>query len=128
MTKPVRLDKPVIDVIDVSKRFQTEAAADVNVLDHINLSIRENEFVVLLGRSGCGKTTLLNVIAGLTAVSAGEVRVNGERVTGPGKGKGMVFQQNALFPWLTARRNIAFAASNRGLARKAADDLAGDLL
>jgi ABC-type nitrate/sulfonate/bicarbonate transport system ATPase subunit len=128
MTKPVRLDKPVIDVIDVSKRFQTEAAADVNVLDHINLSIRENEFVVLLGRSGCGKTTLLNVIAGLTAVSAGEVRVNGERVTGPGKGKGMVFQQNALFPWLTARRNIAFAASNRGLARKAADDLASDLL
>jgi ABC-type nitrate/sulfonate/bicarbonate transport system ATPase subunit len=128
MTKPVRLDKPVIDVIDVSKRFQTEAAADVNVLDHINLSIRENEFVVLLGRSGCGKTTLLNVIAGLTAVSAGEVRVSGERVTGPGKGKGMVFQQNALFPWLTARRNIAFAASNRGLARKAADDLASDLL
>jgi ABC-type nitrate/sulfonate/bicarbonate transport system ATPase subunit len=64
----------------------------------------------------------------LTPVSAGEVRVNGERVTGPGKGKGMVFQQNALFPWLTARRNIAFAANNRGLARKAADDLASDLL
>ena len=128
MTKPVRLDKPVIDIIDVSKRFQTEAATEVNVLDHINLSIRENEFVVLLGRSGCGKTTLLNVIAGLTPVSTGEVRVNGERVTGPGNGKGMVFQQNALFPWLTARRNIAFAASNRGLARKAADDLASDLL
>lgn len=128
MTKPVRLDKPVIDIIDVSKRFQTEAATEVNVLDHINLSIRENEFVVLLGRSGCGKTTLLNVIAGLTPVSTGEVRVNGERVTGPGKGKGMVFQQNALFPWLTARRNIAFAASNRGLARKAADELANDLL
>jgi ABC-type nitrate/sulfonate/bicarbonate transport system ATPase subunit len=128
MTKPVRLDSPVIEIIDVSKRFQTEAAAAVNVLDHINLSIRENEFVVLLGRSGCGKTTLLNVIAGLTPVSEGEVRVNGERVTGPGKGKGMVFQQNALFPWLTAKRNIAFAAVNRGLARKAADDLASDLL
>jgi ABC-type nitrate/sulfonate/bicarbonate transport system ATPase subunit len=128
MTKPVRLDQPVIDIVDVSKRFQTEGATDVNVLDQINLSIRENEFVVLLGRSGCGKTTLLNVIAGLTPVSAGEVRVNGERVTGPGKGKGMVFQQNALFPWLTARRNIAFAANNRGLARKAADDLASDLL
>ena len=128
MTKPVRLDQPVIDIVDVSKRFQTEGATDVIVLEHINLSIRENEFVVLLGRSGCGKTTLLNVIAGLTPVSAGEVRVNGERVTGPGKGKGMVFQQNALFPWLTARRNIAFAANNRGLARKAADDLASDLL
>ena len=128
MTKPVRLDNPVIEIIDVSKRFQAEAPPAVDVLDHINLSIRENEFVVLLGRSGCGKTTLLNVIAGLTPVSEGEVRVNGERVVGPGKGKGMVFQQNALFPWLTAKRNIAFAAVNRGLARKDADDLADDLL
>jgi ABC-type nitrate/sulfonate/bicarbonate transport system ATPase subunit len=128
MTKPVRLDNAVIEIVDVSKRYQTEGATAVNVLDHINLSIRENEFVVLLGRSGCGKTTLLNVIAGLTPVSEGEVRVNGERVAGPGKGKGMVFQQNALFPWLTAKRNIAFAAINRGLTRKLADNLASDLL
>jgi ABC-type nitrate/sulfonate/bicarbonate transport system ATPase subunit len=85
------------------------------VLASTSLTVAENEFVTLVGRSGCGKTTLLNIIAGLVEPSAGEVLVDGLRVEGPGQGKGMVFQQHALFPWLTARGNVEFAARSRGL-------------
>jgi NitT/TauT family transport system ATP-binding protein len=119
---------PAISVRGLTKRFDGDAADAPPVLAEIDLDIADNEFVVLLGRSGCGKTTLLNAIAGLVRPSAGEVRVDDRVVTGPGGGKGMVFQQNALFPWLTARRNVAFAARNRGLDRDAADDLADELL
>jgi ABC-type nitrate/sulfonate/bicarbonate transport system ATPase subunit len=118
----------MIEIDGVTKSFATDGGDSLLVLDAIDLSVRENEFVVLLGRSGCGKTTLLNIIAGLEQPSAGEVRVAGRRVTGPGGGKGMVFQQNALFPWLTAERNVAFAAHNRGLGRSDAAALARELL
>ena len=113
-----------IEIRSVSKRFGDEP----RVLDSIDLTIADNEFVALLGRSGCGKTTLLNIIAGLLPASEGDVRVNGKLVTGPGGGKGMVFQQGALFPWLTAQRNVEFAALNRGLKRADAASLATDLL
>jgi ABC-type nitrate/sulfonate/bicarbonate transport system ATPase subunit len=102
-----------IEVRGVQKRF-AEGEGSL-VLDGIDLAIQDNEFVTLVGRSGCGKTTLLNVIAGLVAASAGEVRVNGRPVTGPGGGKGMVFQQHALFPWLTALGNIEFGGKSRGV-------------
>jgi ABC-type nitrate/sulfonate/bicarbonate transport system ATPase subunit len=117
-----------ITIHGVGKRFATDPAEMPPVLDRVVLSIAPNEFVALVGRSGCGKTTLLNIIAGLESASEGEVRVGGAVVTGPGGGKGVVFQQNALFPWLTAEGNIAFAARNRGLARAEAGALARDLL
>jgi ABC-type nitrate/sulfonate/bicarbonate transport system ATPase subunit len=117
-----------ITIHGVSKRFATDPAAMPPVLDRVDLSIAPNEFVALVGRSGCGKTTLLNIIAGLDSASEGEVRVGGAAVSGPGGGKGVVFQQNALFPWLTAEGNIAFAARNRGLARAGAAALSRDLL
>ncbi len=105
----------VIEIEGVAKSFPMDRPGSPPVLGSIDLAIRDNEFVVLLGRSGCGKTTLLNIVAGLESATAGEVRVAGRRVTGPGGGKGMVFQQNALFPWLTAAGNVMFAAENRGL-------------
>src|SRR4051812_36786148 len=117
-----------IEVRGVGKRFAADPPGMPPVLARLDLSIAPNEFVALVGRSGCGKTTLLNVIAGLDAASEGEVRVGGVPVTGPGQGKGMVFQQNALFPWLTALGNVVFAARNRGLARAEAEALAQDLL
>jgi ABC-type nitrate/sulfonate/bicarbonate transport system ATPase subunit len=117
---------PAIQAVGLSKSFANDTAAPV--LGAVDLSIGENEFVVLLGRSGCGKTTLLNIIAGLEQPSSGSVRVGGSPVTAPGDGKGMVFQQGALFPWLTAQRNIEFAALNRGVSARDATRLATELL
>jgi ABC-type nitrate/sulfonate/bicarbonate transport system ATPase subunit len=117
---------PKIEIRGVEKRYGDDPGRPP-VLGRIDLDIRENEFVALVGRSGCGKTTLLNIVAGLLEPSAGEVRVDGEAVRGPGRGKGVVFQQHALFPWLTARRNIEFGAKSRGLGpaecRREADQL-----
>jgi ABC-type nitrate/sulfonate/bicarbonate transport system ATPase subunit len=115
-----------IEIAGLAKSFAHDPGPPV--LGAVDLAIAENEFVVLLGRSGCGKTTLLNLVAGLETPSAGRILVGGAAVTGPGDGKGMVFQQGALFPWLTARRNIAFAARNRGLAAGESDRLADELL
>ncbi len=106
-----------VQLCGVTKRYDLGADASLAVLYDLNLSIHDNEFVTLLGRSGCGKTTLLNIIGGLTEASSGEVHVNGVRVTGPGGGKGMVFQQHALFPWLTALGNVEFAGKSRGVPK-----------
>ncbi|MEO8134156.1 MAG: ABC transporter ATP-binding protein [Betaproteobacteria bacterium] len=117
-----------IDIAGVGKRFDTDALLMPPVLDGITLTVAENEFVVLLGRSGCGKTTLLNIIAGLEQPSAGAVRVDDALVVRPGGGKGMVFQHGALFPWLTAQQNVEFAMKNRGVAAAARGTGARELL
>ncbi|MEO6270626.1 MAG: ABC transporter ATP-binding protein [Lautropia sp.] len=117
-----------IEVDEVVKRFGTDPVDMPLVLGGVSLAIRENEFVVLLGRSGCGKTTLLNIIAGLERSSGGEVRVDGAPVVRPGAGKGMVFQQGALFPWLTARQNVLFATRKRRLAAAERQRVASELL
>ncbi|MCP5150707.1 MAG: ABC transporter ATP-binding protein [Ectothiorhodospiraceae bacterium] len=110
---PVNATAPPKIVVDrVAKHFPGDAA-DAPVLADLSMTIAENEFLVLLGRSGCGKTTLLNTIAGLERASSGTVHVDGAPVDRPGQGKGMVFQQGALFPWLTAAGNVAFAARKR---------------
>jgi ABC-type nitrate/sulfonate/bicarbonate transport system ATPase subunit len=127
-TTTATMDSYAIDVKGVGKTFAVDPPGSSPVLGGVDLTIPDNEFVVLLGRSGCGKTTLLNIVAGLEQATSGQVLVAGRPVTGPGGGKGMVFQQNALFPWLTAARNIMFAAENRGLDRSAARKLADDLL
>jgi ABC-type nitrate/sulfonate/bicarbonate transport system ATPase subunit len=117
-----------ISLTGVVKRFATDAPASPAVLGGVDLHIAENEFVVLLGRSGCGKTTLLNIVAGLDEATAGDVRVDGQPVSGPGAGKGMVFQQGALFPWLTACRNVMFAARKRLPGAREREALARELL
>ena len=79
------------------------------VLENINLSIRENEFVAIVGFSGSGKTTLISLMAGLIAADAGEVLIKGHPVTGPGPDRGVVFQSYSLAPWMTVRENVALA-------------------
>ncbi len=128
MTPPSTPAKAAIEVRGLGKRFATDGVESPPVLGAVDLLVAENELVVLLGRSGCGKTTLLNIVAGLEPPSAGLVLVDGEPVRGPGQGKGMVFQQGALFPWLTAERNVAFAARNRGARGRDAQALAQELL
>ena len=106
---------PKIEIVGLAKRYDGSDPGRPDVLGRIDLTVAENEFVSLVGRSGCGKTTLLNIIAGLVAPSAGAVRVSGKPVMKPGDGKGMVFQQHALFPWLTALQNVQFGTRARPL-------------
>ena len=96
-----------IIVNNVQKVFKTPGK-DVIALKDINLEIKAGEFVCLLGPSGCGKSTLLNAVAGFALPSAGEIAVEGRKITGPGPDRGMVFQEYALFPWMTVAQNIAF--------------------
>ncbi|NBT69405.1 MAG: ABC transporter ATP-binding protein [Betaproteobacteria bacterium] len=119
---------PKINLSNVYKKFNTDLQNAHPVLGDVSLHIVENEFVVLLGRSGCGKTTLLNIIAGLEIASSGIVQVDGVDVMGPGRGKGMVFQQGALFPWLNAEQNIQFAARKQGLNVEQSKELSQKLL
>ncbi|MEP7455784.1 taurine ABC transporter ATP-binding protein [Phyllobacterium sp. SB3] len=97
-------------------------------LVHASTSVKSGEFVVLVGRSGCGKTTLLNVVAGLMKPTDGTVRVDGKLVTHPGADRALVFQNDALFPWLNARENVAFALKLRGISRKERGEIADRLL
>lgn len=87
------------------------------VLKEISLTIREGEFVSLLGPSGCGKTTLLTIIAGFQTATSGRVLLNGRKIDGPGPDRGFVFQDFALFPWMTVRDNILFPMQQRKLSK-----------
>ena len=83
------------------------------VFADVSFALDQGEFVCIIGHSGCGKTTILNVLAGLDKASAGHVFMDGREVSGPGLERGVVFQGHALMPWLTVRRNIAFAVESR---------------
>jgi nitrate/nitrite transport system ATP-binding protein len=83
------------------------------VFDEVNFSIARGEFVCIIGHSGCGKTTILNVLAGLETASSGHVFMDGREVAGPSLERGVVFQGHALMPWLTVRKNIAFAVRSK---------------
>ncbi len=92
---------------------KTYAGAGEPVFDGVNFDIAQGEFVCIIGHSGCGKTTILNVLAGLESASTGHVFMDRREVAGPSLERGVVFQGHALMPWLTVRRNIAFAVRSK---------------
>ena len=116
-----------LKVENVSKSFHS-GDGKVSVLNDINLTIRDGEFVTIVGSSGCGKSTLLNLIAGLDKPTSGQIFANGKRVDGPGSDRVVVFQEGALFPWLTVRENVEFGLKLRKVAPKIRREMAQDYL
>jgi NitT/TauT family transport system ATP-binding protein len=104
-----------VDIMAVEKHFNG-ASGPVHALDPVSLSIAENEIVCVVGASGCGKTTLMNIVAGLEDATRGVVEVDGRPVTGPSPERGVIFQQYALFPWLSVRKNVEFGLSLKRVA------------
>jgi NitT/TauT family transport system ATP-binding protein len=116
-----------ISVCAVHKVFQS-GGQDVYALNDINLEINRGQFVCLLGPSGCGKSTLLNAVAGFSLPSSGSITVEGALITEPGPDRGMVFQEYALFPWMTVEQNIAFGLQIKKVAKPAIQAKVDELL
>ena len=107
------MNGPKCELRDVTKAYFSDGASTLAV-DRTSLAIQEGEFVCLLGPSGCGKSTVLGMVAGFVKPSGGQILVDGQPVSAPGRDRGVVFQEDALFPWRTATQNVAFGPEMRG--------------
>lgn len=114
---------------NVSKAFVSPRKGErVRALDNISFTVGPNEFVAIVGPSGCGKSTLLSLVAGLDLPSTGKVTFDGSEVVGPSPARGVLFQDYALFPWLTVQQNVEFGPRVRGIARQERGARAKDLI
>lgn len=116
-----------IDISNLSKVYQS-ARGDVVALQDVNLQIRRGEFISLLGPSGCGKSTLLNIISGFQKPSSGVLLQNGREITGPDASRTVVFQDYALFGWMTLQENVEFGLKANGMPKAERADIARGLL
>ena len=107
------MSEPLIRLEGIAKRFTDRAGVETTVFENLHFAVAPGEFVCLIGHSGCGKTTILNILAGLDQASDGYVFVGGREVNGPSLDRAVIFQSHALMPWLTVVGNIAFAVSSR---------------
>lgn len=110
-------NKTIIKMNHVNKVFFSEHGYK-EVIKDISLEVKENEFVVLFGPGQCGKTTLINLIAGLETTENSDIEVNGKKVTEPHPERGVVYQTTALFPFLTVMENVEFGPRARGISKK----------
>lgn len=117
----------ILEIKDLSVRYGDGRAATV-ALSHLDLTVGSGEFAVALGASGCGKTTLLSVIAGFLMPTAGKVLLDGAEIRGPGADRGVVFQQHALMPWLNVIDNVAFGLKMRGMSKADRHRIAAEML
>ncbi len=114
---------------NVSVEYHIERTGEhFTALDGVNLEINEGEFISFLGPSGCGKTTFLNAIDGLVPTARGEIRIDGQVVTKPGKDRAMVFQSAALLPWRTVTGNVMYGLELQGRSNTAARQHVQDLI
>ena len=133
----MEVKKSKITVRNLARTFFSPQGEKINALEDVNFEVEDaysaegrdiGEFRVLLGPSGCGKSTLLRMIAGLDRPDRGEVRVNGQPVSGPGKDRGMVFQKYTSFPWLTVADNIAYGMKINGVPQEKRDPVVAQLI
>jgi len=103
-----------IDIENVTKTYNRSGKPDHVVLKDISFSIDEGDFVIILGESGCGKTTLLNLLAGLEQPTSGSIHVDGQKINGIHPSRSMLFQQPTLLPWLNVKENVAYGCKIRG--------------
>ena len=113
LTEPTTTTTTPRPFLQIEGLAKTYPGATEPVFDQVNFTVAKGEFVCIIGHSGCGKTTILNVLAGLEQASAGQVFMDGREVNAPGLERGVVFQGHALMPWLSVRNNIAFAVRSK---------------
>ena len=116
---PDRPTESILEIRDLRKTFQVSGKF-TTILEQIHFSVNKGEMICILGRSGCGKTTLLNILAGFISPTAGQVLLGGHSATKPGPDRCVVFQDDALFPWLTVEENIGFGLG--GTRRKVREE------
>jgi NitT/TauT family transport system ATP-binding protein len=109
----------MLELKSVSKTFRNGGGDPLRAVEDISLTIGENEFICLVGASGCGKTTTLRMVAGLEQPSQGEIFLNGRPINGPGPERSVVFQRYTLYPWRTVLDNVAFGLELQGIGKKA---------
>ncbi len=123
-SSPARMAMPAaddvqIEIRNVGKTYGSKASdAPVIALDGVNLNIRKGEFISLLGPSGCGKSTLLSIIAGFQSATTGQILQNGRPITRPDPSRTVVFQDYALFGWMTVQQNVEFGLKAKGMPRR----------
>jgi len=127
LNTPERVLNAKLLIEGVSKRFGSQQTG-VQALDCINLAIEKNDFVCIVGPSGCGKSTLLNAVAGFDHPTEGRIVLDGQTVRGPAAERGVVFQQGALFDWMTVAENVSFGPRSRGFSKQKAKEVADEYI
>ena len=126
--KEKRISPIILHIKNISKEYKSSDSITQPIFDSLNLKIKEGEFVTIIGKSGCGKSTLLNIVAGLDKSFSAEVIVEGNSVKSTSQDRIVIFQENALFPWLNVVQNIEFSLRQAGIRKERRRDLAMNYL
>ena len=126
--KEQKISPIILEIKNISKEYKSSNLITQTIFDGMDLEIREGEFVTIIGKSGCGKSTLLNIVAGLDKSFSGEVIIEGKPVKSTSQDRIVIFQENALFPWLNVIQNIEFSLRQAGIRKERRRDLAMNYL